>query len=140
MKNEKYMMLAIKEAKKSLKSNDVPVGAIVVCNNKIIAKGYNKKEKTKMVTQHAEIIAINKACRKLKTWHLDECVLYITMEPCMMCCGAIIQSRIKRIVYGIENEKFGFVKKSPQKLEIEGGICKSFCLELIQNFFASKRK
>jgi tRNA(adenine34) deaminase len=84
----------------------VPVGAVIVKNNKIISKAYNKKEKTKNVTKHAEIIAISKACKKIKNWRLDECEIYVTMEPCMMCCGAIEQSRIKKIIYGVKNEKY----------------------------------
>ena len=86
---EKYMKIALKQAEKALKYNEVPVGCVIVKNNKIIAKAYNKKEKTKNVIQHAEIIAISKACKKIKNWRLDNCEIYITMEPCMMCSGAI---------------------------------------------------
>ena len=94
--NEYYMKIAIKQANKALKYNEVPVGAIIVKNNKIIAKAYNKKEKSNDSTKHAEIIAISKACKKFKNWRLDDCILYVTMEPCMMCSGAIEQSRIKK--------------------------------------------
>ena len=89
--NEKYMELAISMAKKAFKKGEIPVGAVIVKNGKIIAKSYNTKEKNKDVTCHAEINAIKKACKKLKTWHLEECELYTTLEPCMMCTGAIIQ-------------------------------------------------
>ena len=89
--NEFYMNIAIKEAKKAYKYEEVPVGAVIVKNNKIVSKAFNKKEKTKNVIKHAEIIAISKACKKLKNWRLDECELYVTMEPCMMCSGAIEQ-------------------------------------------------
>lgn len=104
---DKYMKEAIKEAKKALKKDEVPVGAVIVQNNKILSKAYNRKEHKKNAIMHAEIIAINKACKKNKSWHLDDCVLYTTMEPCMMCCGAIIQSRIKKIVFLVENNNYG---------------------------------
>ena len=108
--HEKFMLEAIKEAKKALALNEIPVGAIIVKNGKIIARGYNKKETKNDATRHAEIIAIEKACKKMKTWHLNECELYVTLEPCLMCCGAIIQSRIKKIYYGIESKRFGYVE------------------------------
>ena len=101
MNNEKYLKIAYKEALKAYKKGDIPVGCVIVKKNKIVAKAYNKKEKNNIATYHAEILAINKACKKLKTWHLDDCILYTTMEPCIMCSGAIIQSRIKKIVYSI---------------------------------------
>ena len=101
---EYYMKIAIKEANKAFKINEVPVGAVIVKNKKIIAKAYNKREKTKNVINHAEIIAITKACKNIKNWRLDDCEIYITMEPCMMCSGAIQQSRIKKIIYGVKNE------------------------------------
>ena len=103
----KFMIEALKEAKKAYKNGDVPVGAVVVKNNKIISKAHNSKELSKIATNHAEILAINKACKKLKSWYLDDCILYTTMEPCMMCCGAILQSRIKKVVYSISNSKYG---------------------------------
>ncbi len=142
------MQEAIKEAKKSLKSNDVPIGAIIVENGKIIARGHNKKEKTNKATSHAEIEAINKACKKKKTWYLDNCTMYVTIEPCMMCCGAIIQSRIKKVVYGSKNEKFGYVesidsafdKKNNHKVDVEHGILETECLKLLKDFFKEKRK
>lgn len=112
MNDEKYLNIAYKEAKKAYKKKDVPVGCVIVKNNKIIAKAYNKKEKYGIATYHAEILAINKACKKLKTWHLENCTLYTTMEPCMMCTGAIIQSRIKKIVYSVKNKNFGYIEKS----------------------------
>ena len=105
-----YMEIAIKEANKAYKKGDVPVGAIIIKNNKIIAKAYNTKEKNKNAINHAEILVIKKACKKLNTWHLNDCILYTTMEPCMMCCGAIMQSRIKEIHYILDNESFGCLK------------------------------
>ncbi len=142
--NEKYMNIALIEAKKAYKKNEVPIGCIIVKNNKIISKAYNKKEKTNVVTKHAEIIAIEKACKKLKTWHLNDCILYTTVEPCLMCTGAIIQSRMKKVVYATENEKYGFlnkiVKESKSKLEIEKNILAEKSISLLQNFFNKKRK
>lgn len=142
--NEKYMNIALIEAKKAYKKNEVPIGCIIVKNNKIISKAYNKKEKTNVVTKHAEIIAIEKACKKLKTWHLNDCILYTTVEPCLMCTGAIIQSRMKKVVYATENEKYGslnkIVKESKSKLEIERNILTEKSIALLQNFFNKKRK
>ena len=99
-----------KENVKAFKNNDVPVGVVIEKNNKIIAKAFNKKESKNISTKHAEIIAIEKACRKLKRWRLDDCVLYTSMEPCVMCIGDIAQSRIKKVYYILDNEKFGFSK------------------------------
>ena len=135
---ERYMDLALKQAKKAQKHNEVPVGAIIVKNNKIISQAYNKKEKSKNVIKHAEIIAITKACKKLKNWRLDDCEIYITMEPCMMCCGAIEQARIKKIVYGVKNEKFGYTNEL-KNIEIISDIKEKECKKIIQSFFKNKR-
>lgn len=141
---EKYMNEAINQAKKAYQNNEVPIGAVIVKDNKIIAKAYNKKEKTKLVTKHAEMIAIEKACKKLKTWHLNDCELYTTVEPCLMCTGAIVQSRIKKIYCATKNEKFGeldnVVNNSNLKIEIEYGLLKEKSVELLQQFFNKKRK
>jgi tRNA(adenine34) deaminase len=139
---------AIKEAKKAYLCGDVPVGAIIVENGKIIARSYNKKEVNNISTMHAEINAINIACRKKKTWRLDNCELYVTLEPCLMCSGAIIQSRIKSVVYGSKNEKFGYVEsidevlnngKNNHSVIIKSGVCESQTTELIKMFFKEKR-
>ena len=137
MNDEKYMQKAIELAKKAYNKNEVPVGALIVRNNKIVATAYNKKESKKNSILHAEIIAINKACKKLKTWHLDNCVLYTTLEPCMMCTGAIEQSRIKKIVYGIENFNCGYIKnlKSVETINLNNNECSL----LLKKFFKSKR-
>ena len=134
------MNIALKEAIKAYKKGDVPIGAVIVKNGKIISKAYNKKEKNKNAIKHAEIIAIEKACKKLKTWHLETCEIYITMEPCMMCAGAILQSRIKKIYYSIKNEKYGFSTMINDKnIKIKAGLCKDESLKLLQNFFRDKR-
>ena len=136
--NEYYMNIAIKEAKKALKNGEVPVGAVIVKNNKIISKGYNKKESKNNAIKHAEIIAIEKACKKIKNWRLEDCVIYVTMEPCMMCCGAIEQSRIKKIVYGVKNEKYGYTQYL-KNIKIESEIYDDICREMVQSFFKKKR-
>ena len=135
--NEYYMKIALKQARKALKYNEVPVGAIIVKDNKIISQAYNKREKTHDVTKHAEIIAISKACRKLKNWRLEGCTIYITMEPCMMCCGAIEQSRISKVVYGAANENFGNIKNIHVKNISQ--VCEKECRELVSGFFKNKR-
>ncbi|MBR3523250.1 MAG: tRNA adenosine(34) deaminase TadA [Bacilli bacterium] len=146
--DEKYMKEALKEAKKSLLSDDVPVGAVIVLNNKIISRGHNMKEKNNDPTQHAEIIAIKKATKKLNDWYLNDCIMYVTMEPCLMCAGALIQSHIKKLVYGIKNDKFGYVdsidnilnnKQNNHIVEIKGNILANESRILIQNFFKTKR-
>ena len=136
--NEYYMNIAIKEAKKAYKYGEVPVGAVIVKNNKIISKAFNKKEKTKNVTKHAEIIAISKACKKLKNWRLENCIIYVTMEPCMMCSGAIEQSRIKKIICGIKNENYGSTDQL-KNVEIISQVCEEECRELVQSFFKKRR-
>ena len=137
------MLEAIKEAKKSYIQGDVPVGAVVVYNNKIIAKAHNLKEKNNNAIEHAEILAINKACKKLKKWRLCECELYVTMEPCMMCTGAIIQARIKKIFYSIKNYDFGTLSNvqndKKYSLIVEEGLLAMESLELLHNFFKQKR-
>ena len=140
---EKYMKEAIEQAKKAYQIDEVPIGTVIVKDNKIISKAYNKKEKTKLVTQHAEIIAIEKACKKLETWHLDDCELYTTLEPCLMCSGAIIQSRIKKIYCSVKNDNNDFQKiviENNYKANIEYGLYEKESLDLIQSFFNKKRK
>ena len=136
--DEFYMGLALKQAKKALKHNEVPVGAIIVKDNKIISQAYNKREKNKVVTKHAEIIAISKACKKLKNWRLDDCVLYVTMEPCMMCSGAIEQSRIKKIVYGVKNDNYGYAQNL-KTVKIISQVCEKECKNFVQSFFKKRR-
>lgn len=139
-----FMNIAIKEAKKSYKIDDVPVGAVIVKDDVVIAKAHNMKEKKCNAIMHAEIIAIDKACKKLKRWRLDDCELYVTMEPCMMCTGAILQSRIKKIYYSVDNDDFGTLKNISQEkkfgLDVNKGLCSLESLELLKSFFYEKRK
>lgn len=140
---KKYMELALKEANKAYIKGDVPVGTIIVYKNKIIAKAYNKKEKNNNAVKHAELIAIDQACRKLKTWHLEECTLYTTLEPCLMCTGAIIQSRIGEIYYATSNPNFGEIdnlKKYNKQIKINKGLLEKESSELLKKFFKEKRK
>lgn len=146
MKKIDFMQYALKEANKAFEKGEVPVGAIIVKDNKIISRGYNLKETKQNVTRHAEIIAIEKACKKINSWHLEECEMFVTLEPCMMCCGAILQSRLKKVTYGLENIKLGYLntvelynfKTENKKLLIEEKYSDS-SLELLQKFFINKR-
>ena len=136
--DEYFMEKAINESLKSAQNGEVPVGVVMVENNKIISKGHNMIEKKHNSTMHAEIIAISKASKKKKNWRLDNCILYTTMEPCMMCCGAIMQSRIKKIVYGIQNKQYGHTKYL-KNVEIVKEISKEKCREIVQMFFKNIR-
>lgn len=141
----KYIDLALKEAMKAYKKGEVPIGAVIVKNDKVISKGYNKKEKTNIATKHAEIMAIEKACKKLKSWYLNDCTLYVTLEPCMMCTGAIIQSRIKKIIYLARNDKFGcleqYQKYNNNNTDLEIIFIKNEkSINLLKCFFKEKRK
>ena len=135
-----YMDLALDEAKKAYRQDDVPIGCVIVRDGKVIATGYNRKEIDNIATSHAEMIAINEACKSLGTWYLETCVLYTTVEPCMMCSGAILQSRIKRVVYGVNNDSFGYLSKIDTKIEVIGGIRETECKNLLSNFFKDKRE
>lgn len=142
------MRLALKQAKKAFKKDEVPVGAVIVKNGKVISKAFNLREKTKLATGHAEIIAIERANKKLKSWRLDSCILYVTIEPCPMCAGAIVQSRISKVVYGAQDLKSGshqsvvniFDLKLNHKVKVESGVLEEECGQIITNFFKEKRK
>ena len=146
--DEKYMKIAIKQAKKALSIGEVPIGAVIVEDNKIIAYGYNKRETKQNALLHAELVAIDKACKKLGSWRLSDCTLYVTLEPCAMCGGAIINSRIGRVVYGAFDKRFGALGsvcnllEMPfnHKAEITSGVMQEECLSIIQDFFAQLRK
>ena len=133
------MSLALKEARKAEYLDEVPIGCVIVRDGKVIAKCYNQKTLKNMATYHAEVLAINQACRKLKSWYLDECTLYTTVEPCIMCTGAIIQSRISRVVYGTNNEAFGYLSKLKLKIDIKSGVLKEECSKILSDFFKDKR-
>ena len=142
-----YMKEALKEAQKSYKKNETPIGAVVVYKGEIIAKAHNLRESKQDSTCHAEILAIQKACKKLGVWRLEECDIYVTLEPCVMCAGAIIQSRIKNCFYGAKNDRFG-VHRGPinlfdvnfnHKVNIEGGILEDECSKLLTQFFKDLR-
>lgn len=135
---DNYMNIALKEAYKAYKKGEVPVGAVIVKNGKVISKAHNMKEIKKDCTNHAEILAIRKASRKLKNWRLLDCELYVTMEPCMMCSGAIAESRINKIFYGVENQNFGMTKHI-KNVKIVGKVCEEECQQLLKKFFKNRR-
>lgn len=138
--DEYYMNIALQEAKQAMLHDEVPVGAIIVYKDNIIAKSFNRKNIDNIATYHAEILAINEACKNLNSWYLDECTLYTTVEPCMMCTGAIIQSRIKKVVYGTKNEVYGHLSKlEKSKIEITSEILKDDCQQILSDFFKNKR-
>ena len=146
---KKFMQKALRQAHKALSLDEVPIGAVIVKDGKVIASGYNKVESTNIATEHAEIIAINKACKKLKSWRLDDCEIYVTAEPCAMCAGAIANSRIKRVYFGAYEPKSGSAQSKHKVLTesglnhttlYEGGILQEECSSLLTNYFKSKRK
>ena len=146
---EYYMKQALKEAKKAYKKLEVPVGAVIVKDGKIIARAHNQKETKTDTTKHAEILAIQKASKKLESWRLIDCEMYVTLEPCSMCAGAIINSRIKKVYIGAKDEKTGAVGsvlnlfedyKFNHKPETETGILKKDCEEILKSFFKELRR
>ena len=145
----KYMKLALKEAKKAELIDEVPIGCVIVKDDKVIARGFNRRESKKMVISHAEIEAINKANKKLDAWRLEECEIFVTVEPCIMCAGAIIQGRFKRVIFGARDYKGGAFGSSIDVMsaeninhhpEVVGGILEKECSELISNYFKNKRE
>lgn len=146
---EKYMKEALKEAQKAYNKLEVPVGAIIVKDGKIIARGHNQKETKFDTTKHAEIIAIQKASKKLNSWRLLDCEMYVTLEPCPMCAGALINSRIKKVYIGTNDEKTGAIGSVfniledytfNHKVEFEKGIMKEECEQILKDFFKNLRK
>ncbi len=143
-----YMLIALEEAEKAEQIDEVPIGCVIVYKDEIIARGYNRRNKEKNVLAHAEIIAIDKACQKIGDWRLEDCTLFVTVEPCPMCCGAIVQARIKRIVFGCKNVKAGCCgsvlniaqeQRFNHQVEIVEGIKQEQCSEMMKNFFKKKR-
>lgn len=143
------MKEALKEAKKAELIDEVPIGCVIVKNDKIIARGHNQRETKQSPIGHAEIIAINKASKKLKSWRLEGCDIYVTLEPCIMCSGAIIQSRINKVYYGASDPKGGALGSSINVLEanninhhpeVISGVLKEECSSIITNYFKAKRQ
>jgi len=145
MTDEYYMMLALKEAKRAFEEDEVPIGAVVVLNGKVIARGYNMVEKLNDPTAHAEMIALTSAFNHLGSKYLPEATLYITVEPCFMCAGAMYWSKIGKIVYGADDEKNGYKKTAGTKwpfhpkTELIRGVLKDDCAKLMKDFFQKKR-
>lgn len=147
-RDEKYMSMALKEAKKAYALGEVPIGCVIVYNDKVIARGYNRRNTDKNTLAHAEISAINKASKKIGDWRLEDCELYVTLEPCQMCAGAIVQSRMKRTVIGTMNPKAGCagsilnilqMDEFNHQVEILTGVLKDECTELLTDFFKELR-
>ena len=146
--DEKFMLVAIKEEKKEKKNDEVHIGAVVVKDGKIISKCYNRRNKNKIATHHAEILAIEKACKILGDWRLSDCTIYVTLEPCPMCAGAIMNSRIKKVVFGAKDNSsqmhvfdqiMSDTKRLNHKVEVVGGVLEVECSHIISSFFQQKR-
>ncbi len=146
---ESYMKQAIKQAHKAYLLNEVPIGCVIVHNNKIIARGYNRRNTDKNTLSHAELTAIKKAGKSLSDWRLEECEMYVTLEPCQMCAGAIVQARIPKIYIGSMNPKAGCagsiinllqMKEFNHQTEIITGILEEECSEILKKFFSELRK
>lgn len=146
---EYYMKEAIRQARKAEAIEEVPIGCVIEREGKIIARGYNRRNTDHSVLKHAEITAIQKACRKLGDWRLEDCTLYVTLEPCQMCAGAIVQARIPRVVIGAMNPKAGSagsvinllqMREFNHQAEIEKGVMEEDCSALLSHFFAELRR
>ena len=145
--DKKFMLLALREAKKAANENEVPVGAVIVKDGVVIATGRNMREQKQNALSHAEIEAINSACKNLGTWRLDGCEMYVTLEPCPMCTGAIINSRIKTVVFGAFDKNAGCMDSVinlcdyplGHKVEVYAGICEDECQQVLQEFFKKLR-
>lgn len=144
-----FMKLAIKEAKKAELVDEVPIGAVIVKDGKVIARAHNKKETKNQATRHAEIEAIEKATKKVNNWWLEDCDIYVTLEPCAMCAGALINSRLRNIYFGAYDKKAGCCgslynlpedTRFNHRLKVEGGILEEECASLLTNYFKKKRK
>ncbi|MBD8005869.1 tRNA adenosine(34) deaminase TadA [Bacillus norwichensis] len=148
-REEKYMRLAIAEAKKAEEMQEVPIGAVIVLNDEVIAAAHNRRETDQNAVAHAELLAIERACEKLGTWRLEEAELYVTLEPCPMCSGAIILSRVKKVVYGAVDPKAGCAgtlmnlvtdERFNHQSEVISGVLGEECGRLLSDFFRSIRK
>ncbi|MBR1391224.1 MAG: tRNA adenosine(34) deaminase TadA [Lachnospiraceae bacterium] len=145
----KYMRAAIREAVKAEKIGEVPIGCVIVQNDKIIARGYNRRKKDRDTLSHAELIAIRKASKKTGDWRLEDCTMYVTLEPCQMCAGAIVQARMKKVVIGCMNPKAGCagsilnllqMQEFNHQVEIERGILEEECSRMLTDFFRRLRQ
>ncbi|KAB1436572.1 tRNA adenosine(34) deaminase TadA [Candidatus Galacturonibacter soehngenii] len=146
--NEQFMKEALKQAKKALAIEEVPIGCIITYEGKIIARAYNKRNTKKNTLAHAELLAIDKASKAMGDWRLEGCTMYVTLEPCQMCAGAIVQSRIDKVVIGCMNAKAGCagsilnllqMKEFNHQVEVEYGVKKEECANLLQSFFKELR-
>ncbi len=146
---EKYMRAALKQAEKARLLGEVPIGCVIVCGDKIVGRGYNRRNTSKTTLAHAELIAIDKASRKLGDWRLEGCTMYVTLEPCQMCAGALIQSRIDRVVIGAMNPKAGCagsvlnILEMPEwnhQVQAETGVLQKECQKMLQDFFRQLRE
>lgn len=147
--DEKFMKEAIKQAKKAAAIDEVPIGCVIVCDGKVIARGYNKRNTMKTTLAHAELLAIRKACKKLGDWRVENCTMYITLEPCQMCAGAIVQARIPRVVIGAMNKKAGCagsilnlleMKEFNHQVQVTRGVMEEVCSKMMSDFFREMRK
>lgn len=144
---EQFMRFALEEARRAAALGEVPVGAVVVRDGKVISGAYNLRERNKCATAHAELLAIEQACRALGGWRLPRCTLYVTLEPCPMCSGAIINARIERVVFGAYDQKngcMGSIANIPTlpnqfPVQVQGGVLQEECAELLKNFFKRLR-
>ena len=146
--DKKYMQIAIEQARIAEENGDMPIGAVIVYQNQIIGKAYNQREQLQDPTAHAEIIALTQAAAFLESWRLIDCTIYVTLEPCCMCAGALVLARIQRLVYGCDDPKTGAVKslynivqdeRLNHSLEVTSGVMTVECSELLQNFFQRRR-
>jgi tRNA(adenine34) deaminase len=147
-KDNQYMRIAIDQAKIAEENGDVPIGAVIVHKNTIIAKAYNQREQLQDPTAHAEIIALTQAAAALENWHLNGCTMYVTLEPCPMCAGALVLSRMDKLVYGCDDPKTGAVKslykivtdeRLNHRLEVVSGVLADECIKQLQDFFQKRR-
>ncbi len=147
--DEKYMKEAMKQAKKALKAGDVPIGCVIVYNDKIIARGYNKRNAKKTTLAHAELLAMAKASKVIGDWRLEDCTMYVTLEPCQMCAGAIVQARIPKVVIGTMNPKAGCagsvlnllqIEQFNHQVEVVYDVLKEECSVMLSDFFKKLRE
>ena len=143
------MRLAIRQARVAEKEDEVPVGCVIVKDGKVIARAHNRRQNTQIATYHAEILAIERACKKIGFWRLEDCELYVTLEPCPMCAGAAINARIKRIVFGAYDRKAGCCgsvynlptdERFNHRPQVEGGVLCEECANILSTYFKNKRK